>query len=41
MFLVVNDAELGEVGGSHWSLFVMDTETGTASHSNSLYTLEP
>lgn len=41
LFVVVNDAELGTLAGSHWSLLIMDTETGTASHYNSLPSFEP
>lgn len=41
LFLVVNDAELGALGGSHWSLLVIDNETGRASHFNSLPSFKP
>ena len=36
LFVVVNEVELDNLGGSHWSLLVMDVEAGIASHYNSL-----
>jgi hypothetical protein len=36
LFITINDAELGELGGSHWSLLVVDTEKSMARHYNSL-----